>query len=114
MNPRPQDITARFLFPLPNDNTIRNLNVTVGGHAVMEPNASGEYEWRSVMHPGEQWEAIVRYHVIGARTWQYGLGSQRGARTVLPTGRHDRRSRHLSARQPCSRPKSAATPSAGI
>jgi hypothetical protein len=30
------------------------------------------------MHPGEQWEAVVRYHVIGARTWQYGLGSQRG------------------------------------
>ncbi|MCW3099488.1 MAG: hypothetical protein JWL77_5106 [Chthonomonadaceae bacterium] len=77
-NPRPQDITGRFLFPLPNDNTIRNLNVSVGGHAVMEPNASGEYEWRSVMHPGEQWEAVVRYHVVGARTWQYGLGSRRG------------------------------------
>lgn len=77
-NPRPQDITARFLFPLPNDNTIRNLNVTVGGHVVTEPNASGEYEWRSVMHSGEQWEAVVRYHVIGARTWQYGLGSRRG------------------------------------
>jgi hypothetical protein len=78
LNPRPQDITARFLFPLPNGNTIRNLNVSVGGHAVPEPNAAGEYEWRSVMHPGEQWEAVVRYHVIGARTWQYGLGSQRG------------------------------------
>jgi hypothetical protein len=77
-NPRPQDITARFLFPLPNDNTIRNLNVSIGGHVVTEPNVSGEYEYRSVMHPGEQWEAIVRYHVIGARTWQYGLGSRRG------------------------------------
>ena len=77
-NPRPQPVTARFLFPLPNDNTIRSLNVTVGGHAVTEPNASGEYEWKSLMSPGEQWEAIVRYHVIGARTWQYGLGSRRG------------------------------------
>ena len=77
-NFRPLDITARFLFPLPNDNTIRNLNVSVGGHVVTEPNASREYEWRSVMHPGEQWEAVVRYHVIGARTWQYGLGSRRG------------------------------------
>jgi len=48
------------------------------GHVITEPNASGEYEWRSVMHPGEQWEAVVRYHVIGARTWQYGLGSRRG------------------------------------
>jgi hypothetical protein len=77
-NPRPQPITARFLFPLPNDNTLRNLNVSVGGHVVTEPNVSGEYEWRSPMQPGEQWEAVVRYHVIGARTWQYGLGSRRG------------------------------------
>lgn len=77
-NPRPQPVTARFLFPLPNDNTIRNLNVTVSGQAVTEPNPSGEYEWKKLMQPGEQWEAVVRYHVIGARTWQYGLGSQRG------------------------------------
>ncbi len=69
-NPRPQPITARFLFPLPNENTIRNLNVTVGGQAVTEPNPSGEYEWRSLMRPGEQWEAVVRYHVIGARIWR--------------------------------------------
>ena len=30
------------------------------------------------MQPGEQWEAVVRYHVIGARTRRYGLGSRRG------------------------------------
>ncbi len=78
LNSRPEPITARFLFPLPAENTIRNLSVSVGGHTVTEPNASGEYEWRSLMRPGEQWEAIVRYHVIGARTWQYGLGSKRG------------------------------------
>lgn len=51
-NPRPQPVTALFLFPLPNDNTIRSLNVTVGGHAVTEPNASGEYEWKSLMLSG--------------------------------------------------------------
>jgi hypothetical protein len=77
-NTRPQPVTARFLFPLPGENTIRNLNVSVNGHVVAEPNPSGEYEWRSLMQPGEQWEAVVRYHVIGARTWQYGLGSRRG------------------------------------
>lgn len=89
-NPRPQAVTARFLFPLPNDNTIRNLSVSVGGHVVTEPNAGGEYEWRSLMQPGEQWEAVVRYHVIGARTWQYGLGSRRGRveafRLIATTG----------------------------
>lgn len=77
-NPRPQAVTGRFLFPLPNENTIRNLSVTVGGHNVPEPNARGEYEWRGAMQPGEQWEAVIRYHVIGARTWAYGLGSQHG------------------------------------
>ena len=56
----------------------RNLSVTVSGQTVTEPNASGEYEWRRPMLAGEQWEAVVRYHVIGARTWRYGLGSRRG------------------------------------
>ncbi len=77
-NPHPQPVTVRFLFPLPNENTIRSLNVTVGGQAVTEPNPSGEYEWKRLMQPGEQWEAVVRYHVIGAKIWRYGLGSRRG------------------------------------
>ena len=70
-------ITVRFLFPLPNGNTIRDLNVSVGGEAVTEPNESGSYAWECPMAPGEQREAVVRYRVLGAQTWHYDLGSRR-------------------------------------
>ncbi|MDQ3812529.1 MAG: hypothetical protein M3347_01105, partial [Armatimonadota bacterium] len=89
--------TIHFLFTLPEAGAIRDLSVTVGGQAVTEPAGtepggaepddsatarshpgdSDTYEWRSEMKPGERREAVVRYRVIGARTWRYDLGSQR-------------------------------------
>jgi hypothetical protein len=76
-NSSARPITARLLFPLPSDGTIRDLNVTVGDRAVTEPNDSGAYEWTGPMGPGAQREAVVRYRVLGARTWHYDLGSRR-------------------------------------
>jgi hypothetical protein len=76
-NTTDQPIDARFLFPLPQAGTIRDLNVTVGSQAVKEPNESGAYEWKSAMGPGERREAVVRYRVQGARSWHYDLGSRR-------------------------------------
>lgn len=70
-------ITARFLFSLPSAGTVRDLSVQVGGEGVPEPNQSGAYEWKGELKAGEQREAIVRYRVIGASTWNYDLGSQR-------------------------------------
>jgi hypothetical protein len=76
-NVRAEPITARFLFPLPDGSTVRDLSVSVGGQMVAEPNESGAYEWKNQMNPGERREAVVRYRVLGARTWRYDLGSRR-------------------------------------
>jgi hypothetical protein len=72
-----EPITARFLFSLPSAGTVRDLSVQVGENGVPEPNQSGTYEWKGELKAGEQREAIVRYRVIGASTWNYDLGSQR-------------------------------------
>jgi hypothetical protein len=72
-----EPINARLLVTLPNDNTIRNLNITVSGQAIAEPSQAGAYEWKSPLAPGERREAVVHYRVIGAQTWRYDLGSQR-------------------------------------
>lgn len=77
LNAKSEPIRARFVFPLPGGSTIRDLNVSVGGQAITEPNTSGAYEWTGQMGPGERREAVARYRVIGARTWHYDLGSQR-------------------------------------
>lgn len=69
--------TLRFLFPLPDSNTIRDLHVSVGGQTVAEPNESNGYEWKGEMAAGEQREAVVRYRALGAQTWRYDLGSRR-------------------------------------
>lgn len=73
--------TLHFLFTPPEAGTVSDLSVTVGNTAVTEPSAatpdSNTYEWKSEMKPGEKQEAIVRYTVVGARTWSYDLGSQR-------------------------------------
>ncbi len=50
--------------------------MAVGGQAVTEPNGSGAYEWTGQMSPGERREAVVRYRVVGARTWP-AIASQR-------------------------------------
>lgn len=76
-NSTSQPFTARFLFPLPEAGTVRDLQVTVGADAVKEPNDSGAYEWQGSLPAGEQREAVVRYRVLGARTWNYDLGSRR-------------------------------------
>lgn len=72
-----EPITARFLFALPGAGTVRDLNVRVGDQTVAEPNEAGSYEWKGELKAGERREALVRYTVIGASTWNYDLGSQR-------------------------------------
>jgi len=76
-NPGAEAIKARFLFSLPEDGTIRDLRVDVGGLAVPEPNDSGAYEWTGELKPGEKRQALVRYQIIGADSWHYDLGSRR-------------------------------------
>jgi hypothetical protein len=76
-NSSDQPIDARFLFPLPQAGTVRDLNVNVGGQAVTEPGRTGANEWKGRMAAGERREAVVRYRVLGARSWHYDLGSRR-------------------------------------
>lgn len=76
-NSAAQPINARFLFSLPQAGTVRDLNVSVAGQAVPEPNQSGGYEWTGQLAPGERREALVRYRVLGARQWHYDIGSRR-------------------------------------
>ncbi len=70
-------ITARFTFPLPQAGTVRDLAVAVDGQAVTEPDEKSAYEWIGPVPPGQSREAVVRYQVVGARTWHYDIGSRR-------------------------------------
>lgn len=72
-----EPIDARFLLPLPSAGAIRDLDVKVGEQAVREPNSVGSYEWKGKLAPGEQREAVIHYKVLGARSWQYDMGSAR-------------------------------------
>src|SRR6185369_5580340 len=72
-----EPITVRFLFPMPAQNTVRDLSVKVEGQPIAEPNNTGVYEWKNIVGPGERRPAVVHYRVVGARTWSYDLGSQR-------------------------------------
>jgi hypothetical protein len=76
-NATAKPITAQFLFNLPQAGTVRDLKVTVGAKAVTDPNDEGAYRWTDKLNPGETREALVKYHVVGARMWQYDLGSSR-------------------------------------
>jgi hypothetical protein len=96
--------SAHFLFSLPQAGTVRDLRVRVGkqnANAASSPSderteamtaraeaaAAGAekvdasdpstYKWKGVLAPGEAREAVVSYRVTGARTWSYGLGSER-------------------------------------
>jgi hypothetical protein len=76
-NATARPIVAQFLFNLPEAGTVRDLKVTVGTKAVTDPDDEGAYRWTDKLGAGESREAIVNYRVIGARAWQYGLGSSR-------------------------------------
>ncbi len=69
--------TIRFTFPLPNVGTLRDLRVIVDGQAVAQAENSQSYEWQDVMKPGAKHTATVTYRAVGARAWNYNLGSQR-------------------------------------
>lgn len=70
-------ITAQFLFNLPAAGTVRELKVSVGDKTITDPNDQGAYRWTDKLSAGETREAVVQYHVVGARVWNYDLGSSR-------------------------------------
>jgi len=72
-----EPISARFQFTMPEAGTVRDIAVAVGKDAIREPNEEGAYQWLGRMKPGESRLAVVRYRVIGSRSWQYDLGSRR-------------------------------------
>lgn len=76
-NATAKPITAQFLFNLPQAGTVRDLKVTIGAKAVTDPNDEGAYRWTDKLGAGETREALVQYRVVGARAWQYDLGSSR-------------------------------------
>lgn len=76
-NTKSTPINVRFLFGLPNGNTIRDLMISVGGQLIPDPNAGGSYEWKSILAPNETRDAVIRYRVEGSGAWQYDLGSAR-------------------------------------
>lgn len=76
-NPAKEARTIRFTFPLPEVGTLRDLRVIVDGQAVTQAENSQSYEWQDVMKPGQIHTATVTYRAVGARAWNYNLGSQR-------------------------------------
>ena len=76
-NPGPQAREVRFTFPLPQVGTLRDLRVDVDGQAVPQAEDASSYEWQDVMKPGQIHSASVIYRAVGARAWNYNLGSQR-------------------------------------
>ncbi len=76
-NPSAEARTIRFTFPLPAVGTLRDLSVVVDGQAVAQAENSQSYEWQDVMKPGQTHTALVTYRAVGARAWNYNLGSQR-------------------------------------
>lgn len=76
-NATDQPITAQFLFNLPNEATVRDLNVSVGDENVADSDDQGAYRWQNKLAAGETREAVVKYRVVGARSWNYDLGSSR-------------------------------------
>ena len=80
-NPTDSPITARFMFSLPGDGTIRDprMLITADGRApesLAEPK-QGAFEWQGRLAPGERREAAVSYRALGAGSWHYDLGSRR-------------------------------------
>lgn len=76
-NPNASPADMRFNFPLPSAGTLQNLSIAVGGQAIADPSDTGAYEWKARVGANETREVVVRYQVVGARTWQYEMGSQR-------------------------------------
>lgn len=76
-NPDAQARTIRFTFPLPAVGTLRDLRVMVDGQAVAQAENSQSYEWQDLMKSGQKHTATVTYRAVGARAWNYNLGSQR-------------------------------------
>ena len=76
-NPVTEARTIRFTFPLPEVGTLRDLSVIVDGKAVAQAENSQSYEWQDEMKPGQIHTATVAYRAVGARAWNYNLGSQR-------------------------------------
>lgn len=70
-------MNAQFLFNLPNAGTVRELKVAVGDKVISDPDEQGAYRWTDKLAAGETREAVVKYRVIGARMWNYDLGSSR-------------------------------------
>ncbi len=76
-NPAQAPAKIRFSFPLPQTGTVQNLKVLVGTTEISQPAPRGNYEWSGELLPGESREAIVSYSLVGARNWNYDVGSQR-------------------------------------
>lgn len=68
---------VRFIFPLPDVGTLRDLRVSVDGQPIAQAENAQSYEWRELMKPGQTHNATVVYRAVGARAWNYNLGSQR-------------------------------------
>lgn len=76
-NKTTEAVDTRVMFPLPGAGTVRDLDVRVDQTVISDPVAQGGYAWLGKLQPGERKTALVHYRVLGARSWQYDLGSQR-------------------------------------
>ena len=76
-NPDKEAREVRFTFPLPQVGTLRDLRVEVDGVAVPQSENADSYQWQELMQPGQTHVATVTYRAVGARAWNYNLGSQR-------------------------------------
>lgn len=77
LNDKPEPVQARFIYPLPDAGTIKNLAVSVGGENISQPTEHGWYEWNGTIGPNERKTASVSYAVHGAKSWSCEVGSSR-------------------------------------
>ena len=77
-NPRSQEATMRFTFPLPQGGgTLQEFSIEAAGTKVEDPDDKGLYAWTGAVPADGAVTAKVRYRVTGAGVYDYALGSER-------------------------------------
>src|SRR6185436_2706440 len=60
-NPGTEPVQIRFIFPLANAGTVRDITAVVAGEKLAEPDERGQYVWLGKLAPGESKDAEVSY-----------------------------------------------------
>lgn len=76
-NPLSEPVDGRFVFPLPDEGTIRDFSLKVNGESVDQPDDNDKYTWNGKLDPGQSVTAVVHYRTQGGGSWKYEVGTGR-------------------------------------